>query len=138
MNDPIESFDTRTFPSCESYVEAAHEYVLESGSSDTLTRIQSHMRVCPDCHSRLADLLKADASMRTAFKMLDDTVPAVHDQTIDRILTQVRETPETAVLLHRIRRPVNVMLMITVLTGSTAALAVLAWLVYWLTAHSAG
>lgn len=138
MNDRPESSEPRTFAGCESYVEAAQDYVLDLEGDETLARVDDHMKVCSTCRERLTDLLSSDAAVRSVFNTLGDSLPDVDDRSMNRILSHVRKTPETAVLLRRIRRPVNALLMLAFLAASTGALALLAlWLVRMLKSNVA-
>lgn len=128
-----DTLKTETPESCKNYQLAAQEYVLDPDARDDLAAIHVHIERCKECRKEIGSLLKADASVRQTFKAIEDSLPELATRNIEYILDGTRKPPESAVLLRRVRRPVNGVLLIAILAFSAVGLITLAlWLLKYL------
>ena len=121
-----DTLKTETPESCKNYRLSAQEYVLDPDGSDDLAKIHVHIERCEKCRQEIGSLLKADASVRQTFKALEDSLPELATRNVAHILDGTREPSESAVLLKRVRRPVNGVLLIAIVAFSTVGLITLA------------
>ena len=106
------------------------ELLVETDGKAQLHQLKESKDLTSDQETQIEKALELDDSLAHAFKALEDLPQRPSQHRIDVILAKTQETPPSAQLWKRIRRPVNTMLWVAVLLLSTLSLAGLALLIY--------
>ena len=126
---------------CDHWVCVAESYLASSEEETraaSYSELQDHVQTCSSCQREIGGLLETDRSLHRAFAFLERALPAPPQDSLAIILSKARNSPDTSLLLKRIRRPVNTTLWIAVIASSFAALAGLTWCAAWLVSKLTG
>ena len=126
---------------CDHWVRVAESYLASSEEETraaSYSELQDHVQTCSSCQREIGGLLETDRSLHRAFAFLERALPAPPQDSLAIILSKARSSPDTSLLLKRIRRPVNTTVWIAVIASSFAALAGLIWCAAWLVSKLTG
>jgi hypothetical protein len=126
--EPMDPQPDRPFRiECSAALALAQDAIASARARSLSPEAEVHLEACSRCKAEVDAMEEVDEALSMALGAARRRIPGPTTRDIDAILNGLREPPPAAVLLGRIRRSVNRMLVLTLLVLSFLLVVLVAW-----------